>query len=45
MKKVFFFLEINTQPGLTLTSLVPEQIKFKGINFDFFIKNILEASL
>ena len=44
-EKSIFFLEINTQPGLTLTSLVPEQIKFKGINFDFFIKNILEASL
>ena len=28
-----FFLEINTQPGLTPISLVPEQLKYKGITF------------
>ena len=44
-EKSIFFLEINTQPGLTLTSLIPEQLKFRGINFDYFIRNILEASL
>lgn len=28
-----FFLEINTQPGLTAISLLPEQLKYKGIDF------------
>ncbi len=36
-----YFLEINTQPGLTKTSLVPEQLKYKNISFDEFIKNII----
>ena len=40
-----FFLEINTQPGLTLTSLIPEQLAYRGINFDNFIENILESSV
>ena len=39
-----FFLEINTQPGLTLTSLIPEQLIYKNINFNILIKNIIEAS-
>ncbi len=29
----FYLLEINTQPGLTDLSLVPEIAKYKGINF------------
>ncbi len=28
-----YFLEINTQPGMTPTSLVPEQAEYKGISF------------
>jgi len=40
-----YFLEINSQPGLTLTSLVPEQLRYKNMNFDFLIKKIIEASL
>ena len=28
-----YFLEINTQPGLTQLSLVPEQLRNKGVNF------------
>ena len=39
-----FFLEINTQPGLTKTSLVPEQLRFKNINFYNFILDIIESS-
>ncbi len=29
----FYLLEINTQPGMTRLSLVPEIAKYKGINF------------
>ena len=35
-------LEINTQPGMTPTSLSPEQAKAKGISFDDFCNWILE---
>ncbi len=34
----FYLLEINTQPGMTELSLVPEIAKFKGINFYKLIK-------
>jgi len=39
-----YFLEINSQPGLTMTSLLPEQLKYKGINFDYLVKNLIEFS-
>ena len=39
------FIEINTQPGLTSLSLVPEQLKFKKTSFDQMIKNLIECSL
>ena len=44
-EKNIYFLEINTQPGLTLTSLIPEQLLHRGISFDLLIRMILEASL
>ncbi len=37
-KEKFYLLEINTQPGMTKLSLVPEIAAHKGINF----KNLLE---
>ena len=40
-----FFLEINTQPGLTPLSLVPEQLNYKNINFTIFIDNLINSSL
>ena len=40
-----YFIEINTQPGLTPLSLVPEQLKFKKTSFDQMIKNLIECSL
>jgi len=43
--KNIYFLEINTQPGLTSFSLVPEQLKHKNISFDNFIQNIINSSL
>ena len=38
----FYLLEINTQPGMTKLSLVPEIAEFKGISFLELIKSILK---
>jgi len=35
-------LEVNTQPGMTPTSLVPEQAAFKGMSFPQLVRRILE---
>ena len=40
-----YFLEINSQPGLTPISLVPEQFKYRNINFDTFIQHLINLSL
>ena len=37
-----FFLETNTQPGLTSVSLLPEQAKFRNISFEMIILEILK---
>ena len=39
--EIFYILEINTQPGMTPTSLVPEIAKSKGTDFDELINWIL----
>ena len=45
-KNQFYLLEINTQPGMTSLSLVPEIAKYKGISFENLVKKILlNASL
>ena len=41
-KKNFYLLEINTQPGMTKLSLVPEISAYKGISFIDLIKLILK---
>jgi D-alanine-D-alanine ligase len=41
-KDNFYLLEINTQPGMTKLSLVPEISAYKGINFINLIKLILK---
>ena len=42
----FYLLEINTQPGMTNLSLVPEIAAYKKISFDRLVnKLILDASL
>ena len=38
----FYLLEINTQPGMTKLSLVPEIASYKGINFLKLIEWILK---
>ena len=41
-KNKFYLLEINTQPGMTRLSLVPEIAKYKGISFIRLIEWILK---
>ena len=41
----FYLLEINTQPGMTSLSLVPEIAAYHGINFIELIKLILKNAL
>tara|TARA_E500000178_G_scaffold307957_1_gene321269 strand:- start:957 stop:1895 length:939 start_codon:yes stop_codon:yes gene_type:complete len=38
---IFYLLEINTQPGMTSLSLVPEIAKFKGVTFENLVEKIL----
>lgn len=40
-----YFLEINTQPGFTPTSLVPEQAQFRGISFGALCQWLVEEAL
>ncbi len=41
-KSRMIILEINTQPGMTPTSLVPEQAAYTGMNFRKLVRWILE---
>ena len=40
-----YLLEINTQPGMTPLSLVPEQARAKGIAYPELVRRIVEAAL
>ena len=40
--KKSYLLEVNTQPGMTLLSLVPEIAKYKGISFKNLIKWMIQ---
>ena len=40
-KNNFYLLEINTQPGMTDLSLVPEIANYKGLSFENLIEKIL----
>jgi len=44
-KGVFYALEINTIPGMTETSLLPEAAGAAGINFDETVMKIIEDSI
>jgi len=45
-KNNFYLLEINTQPGMTSLSLVPEIANYKGLNFENLVEKILlDASI
>ena len=40
-----YLLEVNTQPGMTPLSLVPEQAKFRGIGYDDLVARILASAV
>ena len=40
-----YLLEINTQPGMTPLSLVPEQARARGISYEQLVKRIVEGAL
>ena len=37
----FYLLELNTQPGMTSLSLVPEIANYRGLSFDNLVEKIL----
>jgi D-alanine-D-alanine ligase len=39
-----FLLEINTQPGMTPTSLVPEQAAYRGISFPELVTRMVREA-
>ena len=39
-----FMLEVNTQPGMTATSLVPEQARFVGMSGEELVNHLLEIA-
>jgi D-alanine-D-alanine ligase len=40
-----YLLEVNTQPGMTPLSLVPEQARWRGIDYPELVERIVEAAL
>jgi D-alanine-D-alanine ligase len=40
-----YLLEVNTQPGMTPLSLVPEQAKSKGITYGELVERLIEEAL
>jgi D-alanine-D-alanine ligase len=42
VKDVLVLLEVNTQPGMTPTSLAPEQAAHQGVGFDDLVRWIVE---
>ena len=43
--ETFYFLEINTVPGMTATSFIPQQIKAAGLNLTDVLTQIIEDNL
>ncbi len=41
LNNVFYLLELNTQPGMTNLSLVPEIASYKGLTFNNLVEKIL----
>ncbi len=40
-----YLLEVNTQPGMTPLSLVPEQARHRGIGYPALVQRIIDAAL
>ena len=39
-----YLLEVNTQPGMTPLSLVPEQAKYRGLSYDALVARLLASA-
>ncbi|WP_371870770.1 D-alanine--D-alanine ligase [Sandarakinorhabdus glacialis] len=40
-----YLLEVNTQPGMTPLSLVPEQARYRGIDYESLVQRLIDAAL
>ena len=40
-----YLLEVNTQPGMTPLSLVPEQARYRGISYETLVQRLIDAAL
>ena len=40
-----FLLEINTQPGMTALSLVPEQARYRGISYEQLVQRLIDMAI
>ncbi|HEU4821064.1 MAG TPA: D-alanine--D-alanine ligase, partial [Qipengyuania sp.] len=40
-----YLLEVNTQPGMTPLSLVPEQARYAGMDYGELVETIIAAAL
>jgi D-alanine-D-alanine ligase len=40
-----YLLEVNTQPGMTPLSLVPEQAKMRGISYGELVERLIAEAL
>lgn len=40
-----FLLEVNTQPGMTPLSLVPEQARYRGISYEQLVQRLIDMAL
>ena len=43
--ETFYFLEVNTVPGMTETSFIPQQIKAMGLNITDLLSDIINSGL
>nr|WP_310523048.1 D-alanine--D-alanine ligase [Polymorphobacter sp.] len=44
-KAGLYLLEVNTQPGMTPLSLVPEQARYRGISYEALVQRIIDAAM
>jgi D-alanine-D-alanine ligase len=40
-----YLLEVNTQPGMTPLSLVPEQARYRGISYEMLVQRLIDAAM
>jgi D-alanine-D-alanine ligase len=40
-----YLLEVNTQPGMTPLSLVPEQAKYRGMTYGELVERMIAEAL